>query len=107
MTLKDYRPRTEKQRFQLRLAMAQLCLDHGRPELAYPILEDLLEQAKSTSLALWDTGLAISVAKQLQNALRSLLSAATEQNRAQYEQRLGEVVAQMCRWDLALTAQIL
>lgn len=106
-TLKDYRPRTEKQRFQLRLAMAQLCLDHGRPELAYPILEDLLEQAKSTSLALWDTGLAISVAKQLQNALRSLLSTATEQNRAQYEQRLGEVVAQMCRWDLALTAQIL
>ena len=105
--LKDYRPRTEKQRFQLRLAMAQLCLDHGRPELAYPILEDLLEQAKSTSLALWDTGLAISVAKQLQSALRSLLTTATEQNRAQYEQRLSEVVAQMCRWDLALTAQIL
>lgn len=105
--LKDYRPRTEKQRFQLRLAMAQLCLDHGRAELSYPILEDLLEQAKSTSLALWDTGLAISVAKQLQNALRSLLSTATEQNRTHYEQRLSEVVAQMCRWDLALTAQIL
>ena len=105
--LDEYRPRSEKQRFQLRLALAQLCLDHGRPELAYPMLEDLLEQAKSTSLAMWDCGLAISVAKQLQNAIRGLLSTATEQNRTQYEQKLAEVTAQMCRWDLALAAQIL
>ena len=105
--LDGYRPRTEKQRFQLRLALSQLCLDHGRPELAYPMLEDLMEQAKSTSLAVWDCGLAISVARQIQNALRSLMSSATEQNRAQIEKRLEEVTAQMCRWDLALAAQIL
>ena len=105
--LDGYRPRTEKQRFQLRLALSQLCLDHGRPELAYPMLEDLMEQAKSTSLAVWDCGLAISVARQIQNALRSLISSASEQNRAQIEKRLEEVTAQMCRWDLALAAQIL
>ena len=105
--LDEYRPRTEKQRFQLRLALSQLCLDHGRPELAYPMLEDLMEQAKSTSLAVWDCGLAISVAKQIQIALRSLISSASEQNRAQIEKRLDEVTSQMCRWDLALAAQIL
>lgn len=105
--LDKYRPRTEKQRFQLRLALSQLCLDHGRPELAYPMLEDLMEQAKTTSLAIWDSGLAISVAKQIQNALRGLISSAPEQNRAQIEKRLDEVTAQMCRWDLARAAQIL
>ena len=106
-SLDAYRPRTEKQRFQLRLAMSQLCLDYGRPELAYPMLEDLMEQAKSTSLAVWDCSLAVSVAKQIQSALRSLVSTTSEQNRTQIEKRLEEVTAQMCRWDLALAAQIL
>ena len=105
--LDKYRPRTEKQRFQLRLALSQLCLDHGRPELAYPMLEELMEQARATSLAIWDINLAIAVARQTQNALRGLSASASEQNRAQIEKRLDEVNAQMCRWDLALAAQIL
>ncbi len=105
--LNEYRPKTEKHRFQLRLAMSQLCLDHGRAELAYPMLEELFEQADRTSLAVWDVQLAMSVAKQLQNALRSVMSGATEQNRTQYEQELNEVTAQMCRWDLAQAAQFL
>jgi len=105
--LNEYRPKTEKNRFQLRLGMSQLCLDHGRSELAYPMLEELFKQAERTSLAIWDVQLAMSVAKQLQNALRSVISGATEQNRAQYEQQLNEVTAQMCRWDLAQAAQFL
>ncbi len=105
--LNEYRPKTEKNRFQLRLGMSQLCLDHGRPELAYPMLEELFKLAERTSLAIWDVQLAMSVAKQLQNALRSVISGATEQNRTQYEQQLNEVTAQMCRWDLAQAAQFL
>ena len=105
--LNEYRPKTEKHRFQLRLGMSQLCLDHGRPELAYPMLEELFKQAERTSLAIWDVQLAMSVAKQLQNALRSVTGSASEQNRAQYELQLNEVTAQMCRWDLAQAAQFL
>jgi len=105
--LNGYRPKTEKQRFQLKLAMAQLCLDHGRAELALPMLDELTEQANRTSLAIWDVGLAMSAARQLQNALRSVTANASEKNRARYEQRLEEVTAQMCRWDLAQAAHYL
>lgn len=105
--LDDYRPKTEKQRFQLKLGMSQLCLDHGRAELALPMLDELSEQANRTSLAIWDVGLAMSAARQLQNALRSVMADADEKNRAHYEQRLNEVTAQMCRWDLAQAAQFL
>jgi len=105
--LNGYRPKTEKQRFQLRLALAQLCLDHGRAELALPMLDELTEEASRYSLATWDVGLAMSAARQLQNALRSVTANASEKNRARYEQRLEEVTAQMCRWDLAQAAHYL
>ena len=91
----------------VKLAMAQLCLDHGRAELALPMLDELTEQANRTSLAIWDVGLAMSAARQLQNALRSVTANASEKNRARYEQRLEEVTAQMCRWDLAQAAHYL
>jgi type VI secretion system protein VasJ len=105
--LNEFRPKTEKQRYQLRLAMSQLCLDHGRAELALPMLEELTDQAERTSLAVWDVGLAMLAARQLQAALRSAMAKANEKNRMHYEQRLDDVTAQMCRWDLAQAAQFL
>ena len=105
--LDEYRPETEKQRFQLQLAMSQLCLDHGRAEMALPMLDELTNKANRTSLATWDVRLAMSAARQLQNALRSVMANASEQNRTRYERRLEEVTAQMCRWDLAQAAHYL
>lgn len=107
MTMDRLPAKNTRQRFQLQLAMSQLCLDHGRAELALPMLDDLHEQSTRYSLAMWDVGLAMSVAKQLQNALRAVVSTAAEENRAQYEQRLESVAAQMCRWDLAQASQYL
>jgi len=105
--LNEFRPKTEKQRFQLQLAMSQLCLDHGRAEVALPMLDELTDKANRTSLDIWDVRLAMSAARQLQNALRSVMVNTAEQNRARYEQRLEEVTALMCRWDLAQAAQYL
>ncbi len=105
--LDTYRAKTEKQRYQWRLAMAQLCLEQGRADLAHPMLEELMDQAERTSLPTWDTRLAMNVATQLQTAIRGVMANATEQNMTHYEQQLDAITAQMCRWDLALAAQVL
>jgi type VI secretion system protein VasJ len=105
--LAEYRPRNKKQRFQLRLAMAQLCLDHGRAEYALPILEELNEQAERTSLAAWDKRLALVVAKTLQSALRGVMLEATEEDKARYGRQIKNLSAQMCRWDLVQAVQLI
>ena len=105
--LDKYRPHNEKQRFQLRLAMAQLCLDHGRVEFALPILEELNDQAESTSLALWDKQLALVVAKTLQSALRGVMHDAAEEDKARLGQRVKNLSAQMCRWDMVQAVQFI
>lgn len=105
--LANFRPHGEKQRFQLRLAMAQLCLDHGRAELALPILEDLHELAERTSLAMWEKSLALAVAKHLQSALRSVMNDAADEDKARYAQQIRCLSAQMCRWDLVQAVQLI
>ena len=105
--LAEYRPHNEKQRFQLRLAMAQLCLDHGRAEFALPIVEELSEQAERTSLAVWDKYLALVVARTLQGALRGVMVEATEEDKVRYGQRVRNLSAQMCRWDLVQAVQLI
>ena len=105
--LAEYRPHNEKQRFQVRLAMAQLCLDHSRVEFALPILEELNEQAERTCLAVWDKQLALVVAKTLQSALRGSMLDAAEEDKARFGQRVKNLSAQMCRWDLVQAVQLI
>lgn len=46
--------RSRSRQFQLRLDMAQYCLDQGRANLATPILELLTQEAEAFRLAEWD-----------------------------------------------------
>lgn len=105
--LANFRAHGEKQRFQLRLAMAQLCLEYGRHDIALPILEDLHELAERTSLAVWEKGLALAVAKYLQSALRNVMRDAAEEDKARYSQQIKSLSAQMCRWDLVQAVQLI
>ena len=105
--LSNIRIGNEKQRFQLQLAMAQLCLEHDRADLALPLLSELNEKAENTYLAMWDKQLALTVAKNLQNALQEVMLKANEKEKASYLQQSKTLSARICRWDLAQAARMI
>ncbi len=91
---------TERQRFLMRMAMAGLCLEHGRVEIAWPVIEELWQLAEERHLAWWDTDLVITLARYARTALRALQGQADEARRAEYERRLEAIHRTICRIDM-------
>ena len=91
---------TERQRFLMRMAMAGLCLEQGRVEIAWPVIEELWDTAEARHLAWWDVDLVITLARYARSALRTLQGQADEERRAEYERRLEAIHRTVCRIDM-------
>lgn len=91
---------TERQRFLMRMAMAGLCLEHGRVDIAWPVIEELWDTAETRHLAWWDVDLVITLARYARSALRSLIGQAEEGRRAELERRLEAIHQTVCRIDM-------
>ncbi len=91
---------TERQRFLMRMAMAGLCLEHGRVDIAWPVIEELWDTAEARHLAWWDVDLVITLARYARSALRSLLGQAEEGRRVELERRLEAIHQTVCRIDM-------
>jgi type VI secretion system protein VasJ len=79
-----------RDRFLAKLALARLCAEAGRGDLALPQLEGLDEEARKFALEEWEPTLAAEVARELWKAHKG--SSAPE--------KAGEFYARLCRLDL-------
>ncbi len=91
---------TERQRFLMRMAMAGLCLEHGKVDIAWPVIDELWRTAEERHLAWWDTDLVVTLARYARNALRALMGQADEARRERYAQRLEAIHETVCRIDM-------
>ncbi len=98
---------SHRDQFRLRMEQAVLCLQHGRADLALPALDELMAEAESRHLALWDAELALTLARHHQEALRQALAEAPETAKGELERRMAEATAAMCRTDLFHAARLL
>jgi type VI secretion system protein VasJ len=80
-----------RDRFLARLALARLCAEAGRPEMALPQLEGLDEETRKFALEEWEPSLAADVARELWRCHKG--SATPE--------RANEFYARLCRLDPA------
>lgn len=86
----------ERGRLQLRLAMARLCLEAQRPELALPLWEELHAISLAKSLPAWDERLAVEICLGLVETCRVLTRRAGEGGR-RYQERAEGAWSQLCR----------
>ena len=91
---------TERQRFLMRMAMAGLCLEHGKVDIAWPVIDELWRMAEERHLAWWDTDLVVTLARYARNALRALMGQADDARREHYAQRLEAIHEAVCRIDM-------
>jgi type VI secretion system protein VasJ len=81
---------TRRERFVAKLALARLCVEGGRSDLALPQLEGLDEEARKFALEEWEPVLVAEVAREL---WRCHKASATPERATEFYQRL-------CRLDL-------
>ncbi len=105
-TLKLCPVHNEKQRIQVQLTMARLCLEGGRPEVAVPVLDELHDTVQAKSLDIWDPALAIEVWKQLLEANQALLPQAAARDKEALCARVAEIKALICRIDMEAAARL-
>jgi type VI secretion system protein VasJ len=70
-------PSGQRAAFRRRLAMAELCLQSGRPDLARPLLETLAREADTQGLAAWEPKLLLGVWQRLYACYGRLLAKPT------------------------------
>lgn len=96
----------DRQRLQLQLAMARLCLEAGRPEVAQPVLDELQRAAEEKALHLWDQDLALEVWTLSLESTRALLQRTPAQERSALSEKMAELQGRICRIDLEAAARL-
>lgn len=96
----------DRQRLLLQLAMARLCLEAGRPEVAQPVLDELQATVEEKSLHLWDQELAIEVWTLNLEATRILLQRAPAADKGALSEKMAELQGRICRIDLEAAARL-
>ncbi len=96
----------DKQRLELQLAMASLCLEAGRPEVAQPVLDELQAWVEEKSLHLWDQQLALQVWTLSLESTRALLQRTPAQERGALSEKMAELQSRICRIDLEAAARL-
>jgi type VI secretion system protein VasJ len=89
-------------RFLRQLAMARLCLSHGKPAAARPLLEGLDEMCDRYGLPDWEPELCVQVWKLLRRCYESLAPDALPQAKEDYEKRMDRCFDKICRIDVRL-----
>src|SRR5690606_18503527 len=98
----------EKNNFDRKMIMAELCFKGGKPHIARSILEDLLETIAKYSLLHWDPGLCVSVYHLSQKVFLAMMAEADESMKARFWEKALEMHTQISRLDqvLAISADI-
>lgn len=104
--LKTALAENDRQRLQLQLAMARLCLEAGRPEVAQPVLDELQRAVEEKALHLWDQDLALEVWTLSLECTRSLLQRTPVQERSALSEKMTELQGRICRIDLEAAARL-
>ena len=106
-TINDFSSSSEKESFQVKLLIAKLCMDEGKFNIAVPMLEELYQQTVTKSLYVWEPEMAMAVAINLQNGIRSIMKKSSETQKEKCQTLLDELSSQMCRWSPIQAAKIL
>ncbi|ALC17977.1 type VI secretion system protein [Desulfuromonas soudanensis] len=96
----------EKERLTLRLTMARLCLEGGRPDLALPVLDDLTKRVEEESLHLWDSSLALGIWKISLEAGRLLAPKVTGEEAETLRNKMADLRSLICRADPEAAARL-
>lgn len=104
--LKTCLAENDKQRLLLQLAMARLCLEAGRPEVAQPVLDELQSTVEEKALHLWDQELAIEVWTLNLEATRMLLQRAQAADKGALSEKMTDLQGRICRIDLEAAARL-
>jgi type VI secretion system protein VasJ len=98
---------SEKERLSLRLTMARLCLEGGRPDLALPALDDLAKRVEEESLHLWDPSLALGIWKTSLEAGRLFAPKATGDEAETLRNKMTDLRTLICRADPEAAVRLL
>lgn len=104
--LKTCLAENDKQRLLLQLAMARLCLEAGRPEVARPVLDELHSTVEEKALHLWDQQLAMEVWTLNLDATRMLLQRAPAADKGALNEKMADLQGRICRIDLEAAARL-
>lgn len=99
---------SEKNNFDRKFIMADLCFKGGKPHIAGSILEDLKESISRYSLLRWDPGLCVSVYHLSQKVYLAMMAEADDGMKAPLWEKALEMHSQISRLDpvLAVSADI-
>jgi len=95
-----------QEKFLQQQAIAKLCMQNKRVDLAIPVLENLAEQIKKHNLSSWHPELAMAVWNDLYQALNSNLKKLNEPIRSKTLQKIDEIFAQMCQNNIVYTIKL-
>jgi type VI secretion system protein ImpA len=85
-----------RERFLRKLELAEICLDSGNPQLAYPLLDELAATIERAGLEEWEDKQIIAA------AWAALVRCARQfENSPQIQARGQEIFARLCRLDLS------
>lgn len=104
--LKTCLAENDKQRLLLQLAMARICLEAGRPEVAQPVLDELQATVEEKALHLWDQDLALEVWTLSLENTRALLQRTPAKERSALSETMSELQGRICRIDLEAAARL-
>ncbi len=94
--LKECAARDEKQRLQLQLAKARLCLEGGKAGIALPLLEALATQVEAQSLDIWEPELAIEIWSLHIETSQGCLKKASGEEKALLNAAIARLKRQIC-----------
>lgn len=86
-----------QEKFINQYAMAKLCLENKRADIALPILEKLSQQIEKHDLTNWQPDLAISVLSDLYVALQARLKKSIDPVKQQLMHRIDAIYSQLCQ----------
>ncbi len=89
-------------RFLRQLAMARLCLAHGRSSAARPLLEELDELVERYGLKDWEPELCLQIWNLMRRCYESLTQSAAPQAKEDYQNRMERCFDKICRLDVRL-----
>ncbi len=103
----SYSAYTNSQQFKMKLAMAIICAENERADIALPVFEELSRNADEYNLGYWDSDLHIQLAKHYQKAVMSVMATAAEDEKVLYDATIKELTRKICCLDIQQAVTVL
>jgi type VI secretion system protein VasJ len=93
--------RTARDRFRRHLKMAEVCLKGGKPAVAVPFLDRLVEEVERHGLGMWDPELASEVWTLLYTGCTALVAGAADADKPALQEKARVAYERVCQIDPA------